>query len=90
MDCPGPLRPQLCQSRQRLSLLPLLRERALGNCLPMAICQWRRALAVAKRGRGLGTGGRVPVLVRVLAALQGRGEAEDRAVGQAVALQPAP
>ena len=51
---PGHPQPQPRQSRPRLSLLPLLRERALGHCLPMAICQWRQALAAVGRG---GTGG---------------------------------
>ena len=71
---------------------PLLREPALGNCLPMAICQWRQALAAVGRGRGLGAGGHVPVLGWVLAAVQGREEAADRAMeqGVAVAAQPAP
>ena len=90
MDRPGHPQPQPRQSRKRLSLLPLLRERVLGHCLPMAICQWRQALVAA--GRGLGAGGRVTVLGRALAAVQGREEAADRAMGQgaAVASQPAP
>jgi hypothetical protein len=62
----------------------------LGNYLPMAICQWRQALAAA--GRGLGAVGRVPVLGRALAAVQGREEAAARAMGQVatVASQPVP
>ena len=55
VDRPGHPQPQPRQSRQRLSLLPLLRERVLGHCLPMAICQWRQAL-VAAGGEGTGGG----------------------------------
>ena len=91
MDRPGHPQPQPCQLRQRLSLLPLLREQALGNCLPMAICQWRQVLAAVGRGKGLGAGGRVPGLGWALAAGLGREEAVERAMGQvAVASQPAP
>jgi hypothetical protein len=82
--------------------LPRLRERALGHCLPMVICQWPQVLvalaqasmtrkALVAAGRGLGTGWCMPVQGRALAAVQGLGEAEARAVGQgAVAPQPAP
>ena len=90
MERPGHPQPQLRQARKHRSLLPLLRERVLGHCLPMAICQWRQALGAA--GRGLGAGGRGPVLGRALAAVQGREEAAGRAMGQgaAVVSQPAP
>ena len=54
----------------------------MGNCLPMAICQWRQVLAAVGRGKGLGW---------ALAAGLGREEAVERAMGQAaVASQPAP
>jgi len=57
----------------------------------MAICQWRQVLAAVGRGKGLGAGERVPVLGWALAAVQGRVEAVERAMGQeAVASQPAP
>jgi len=39
VDRQGHPQPQPCQSKQRLSRLLLLRERVLGNSLPMAICQ---------------------------------------------------
>ena len=91
MDRPEHPQPQPCRSRQRLSRLPLLRERALGNCLPMTICQWRQVLAAVGRVMGLGGGERVPVLGWALAVVLGREEAVDRARGQvAVASQPAP
>ena len=91
MDRPGHLQLQPRQSKPRLSLLPLLREQAWGNCLPMVTCQWRQAL-VAVVEKGLGAGWRVPVLVWALAVVQGQEEAADRAMGQmaAVASQPAP
>jgi hypothetical protein len=91
VDRPGHLQPQPCQSIPRLSLQPLLWERVLGNCLPMAICQWRQALVAVGEGRGLGAGAHVLVLGRVPAVVQGREEAADRAMGQvaAVASQPA-
>ena len=50
----GHPQPQPRQSRKHLSLLPLPRERALGHCLPMAICQWRQALVAVGRGTGSG------------------------------------
>ena len=92
MGCPGHLQPQLHRGRKRLSLLPLLREWGVGHCLPGAICPWRQALVAAGRGRGLGAGWRVPVLEWALAAVQGREEVVDWAMGQgaAMAFQPAP
>ena len=52
--------------------------------MPMAICLWLQALVAARKGRGPGAGGHVPVLGRVLAVVQGREEAADRAMGQVV------
>ena len=90
VDRPGHPQPQPRQARKHLSLLPLPRERVLGHCLPMAICQWRQARVASGKGRGLGPGGRVPVRGRALAAVQGREEAADRAMGQGAAVAPQP
>ena len=83
---PGQRQP--CQSRRHLSVLSLLRQPASGNCLPMAISRWRRALAAV--GKGLAAVGHRPVLERAAAVVQGLEEAGARAVGQAAGVAPRP
>ena len=83
-----PVRRQPCQSRKRLSVRSLLRQPASGNCLPMAIYQWRRALAAV--GKGLAAVGHMPVLERAAAVVQGREEAGAQAVGLAAGMAPRP
>lgn len=87
------------QPRTRPNVLPRLREQTSADCLPMAMCQWRRELAAvarealrrggreaAERVRGLGEGVPVPVLAGAVVAGQGPGEAEqERAVGPVAA-----
>jgi hypothetical protein len=80
--------PRPCQSRKRLSVLSLLKDRASGNCLPMVTCPWRQALVAA--GRGPAAAWPVPVLVWALAVGQGRGEAGGRVVGQVAVVAPQP